>query len=389
MNKPKVLFPYVEAGMGHIVPMRAIAKKFKEMYGDCVDCVETNFFADSGNKAMQKFEEKMRKTVVDSNKHGLLGETLTVGMYVFGPKLSEVFAVDWLQRGIVKASVSYMESLAPDMVVSTHYSTNYFARKCSPKPLTAVFCPDSEIYPMFSYPSDLTLIATQAGYEKALKNKRRFNADNLRKVKMAIRPEAYGVTQNKAELRAELGLAPDKFTVLLAEGGYGIGKMTEICRTVLKKDLPVNLVPVCGRNEKLYREMLTWQSKGNCVFSPVGFTDRMLEYMACSDLFCGKSGANVFVEATFFGVPQIVTKYATLIEKLNGEYYCKTAKTALKIFNAHKAVQKITEFIDGGEQYVSLKKAAEAQKNNYGAEEAARQIYSLLCERFGSLPKNI
>lgn len=33
MYKPKVVFAFVEAGMGHIVPERSIADAFEEKYG--------------------------------------------------------------------------------------------------------------------------------------------------------------------------------------------------------------------------------------------------------------------------------------------------------------------------------------------------------------------
>ena len=78
MKKPIVLFPYVEAGMGHIAPMRAIAKKFKQLYGDVCDCRDIKFFADSENKALQEFERKMCKSVVDSNRNRTYGFLMTL-----------------------------------------------------------------------------------------------------------------------------------------------------------------------------------------------------------------------------------------------------------------------------------------------------------------------
>jgi len=84
-------------------------------------------------------------------------------------------------------------------------------------------------------------------------------------------------------------------------------------------------------------------------------------------------------------VPQIVTKYASGIEKLNGEYYVRSIKTALKIFNAKKVVDKIEEFINDPQKLSPLKTAAEAQYENYGSEQTARLIFDLLCTRFPEL----
>ena len=386
MKKPRVLFPYVEAGMGHIAPMRAIADKFKEMYGDKVECVECKFFGDSGNDTLVAFEKKMCKSVVDTNRDHALGFTMTFTMLLFGYRIATWASSCLLKSGTKKPAVKHMEELAPDMVVSTHWSTNYFAKQSPCAPLTVLYCPDAYTYPLFNYPSDVLLLPTKAGYEYALKRwKRRFNPDNLKCVPALIRGDAFNVTADKHALRVQLGLDPDKFTVVLAEGGYGIGKLTKICQEVIKRDLNVNLVAVCGKNEALYEQMKGWKSGKNCAFHPVGFTEHMLEYLACADLFGGKSGANVLAEACFFGVPQIVTNTATHIEKFNCKYYVEDIKTALKVFNADKVADKIAEFAAAPEKLIPLKKAAEAQRENYGAEYSARLIFDLLCTRFPEL----
>lgn len=386
MSKPRVLFPYVEAGMGHITPMRAIADKFKELYGDKVECVECKFFGDSGNKTLVAFEKKMCRSVVNTNRDHALGFTMTFTMLLFGNRIATWASSCMLKPGTKKPALAHMDGLAPDMVVSTHWSTNYFAANCKRKPLTALYCPDAYTYPLFNYPCDVLLLPTKAGYEHALKKwKRRFNPGNLKCVPALIRRDAFGVAADKQALRENLGLAAGKFTVVIAEGGYGIGKMTKICREILKRDLNVNLVAVCGKNEKLYNAMKGWTSGKNCAFHPVGFTDRMLEYLACADLLCGKSGANVLAEACFFGVPQIVTNNATHIEKFNCKYYVEDIKTALKIFNAVKVADKVEEFAASPEKLAPLKAAAAAQRENYGAEKSARLIFALLCTRFPKL----
>lgn len=386
MNKPKVLFPYVEAGMGHITPMRAIAHKFKELYGDRVECIESKFFGDSGNDTLIAFENKMCQSVVDTNRNHRLGFFMTFTMLLFGAKIATPASSCCLQFGTKKPAVAHMEEIAPDMVVSTHWSTNYFAKNSPCAPLTVLYCPDAYTYPLFNYPCDLALLPTRAGYEQAIKKyKRRFNEDNLKHVPALIRDDAFTVSTDKKALRLKLGLNADKFTVLLAEGGYGIGKMTKICKEILQRDLNVTLIPVCGKNKELFNEMSKWESGKNCEFRPLGFADNLPEYLSASDLFCGKSGANVLLEACFFGVPQIVTNNATHIEKMNCKYYVKDIKTALKIFSADKVADKIEEFANYPERLTPFKAAAQAQRENYGAEKAANLTFELLCTRFPEL----
>ena len=63
-------------------------------------------------------------------------------------------------------------------------------------------------------------------------------------------------------------------------------------------------------------------------------------------------------------------------------------KSALKIFNPKKVVEKIEEFLAHPEELEPLRLAAEAQHDNYGPEQCARYIFELLCTRFPQLKNN-
>ncbi|MDE5789199.1 MAG: hypothetical protein K2H78_02155, partial [Clostridia bacterium] len=273
MKKPTVLFPYVEAGMGHIVPMRAIARKFKEMYGGKVNCREISFYLASGLEELIEFENRMKNSVIKQNHRRAFGFFMTANMNFFGAKISTAASARCLKRGAAEAAISHMNALAPDLVVSTHWSTNYFAAKCDKKPLTVLYCPDTRLYPLFEYPCDLTLVPTRFGYEEAIKkHRRRYNEHNLKCVPALIAEEAFAVPRDKKAVRAALGLNPDKFTVVLAEGGYGIGKCGQISRMIVARDLPVTLVVACGKNEKLLAELSHIDCGTNCELRPIGYT---------------------------------------------------------------------------------------------------------------------
>lgn len=386
MNKPRVLFPFTEAGLGHIMPMNSIADEFERLYGDKVECVRSRFFTETGDRNLMRYEKHLTDSVVYYNAHPAMGFYATFNMDFWGTKLSTWGAVVFIERGGAKAGIEYMRELNPDLVVSTHWATNYYAMKQKDRPLTAMYCPDAKINTLFRYPCDLTLLSMPTGYERARKrHKRRYNDDNIKRVPFLIRKEAFEVSGDKKLLRRKLGLDEDKFTVVLADGGYGVGKMKPMCEEILKRDLPVNLVPVCGKNEKLYAYLSQLSSKGNTTFHPMGLIDNMLEVVACADVFCGKSGASMMAEPCFFGVPQIITHYATDIERWIGKYYLNSVGSALKIFKPGKAVDKIEEFAAFPERLEPYRQAALSQRENYGAEKCARYIFGLLCTKFPEL----
>ena len=386
MEKPRVVFPYTEAGLGHIMPMNSIADEFEKLYGDKVECVRSQFFTETGNPYLIKYEKHLSESVANYNRFPCMGFFATFNMDFWGTTISSWGAVVYIEQNAAEAGIAHMEELKPDLVVSTHWATNYYAMHMKNRPLTAMYCPDAKINTLFRYKCDLTLASMPTGYRRARRmHFRRYNNDNIKLVPFLIRKEAFDVSRDKKVNRRLIGVDEDKFTVVLADGGYGIGKLQPMTEELLKRDLPINLVPVCGRNEELYKHFKTLTAGPNTTFRPFGLADNMLEIIAAADITCGKSGASMMAEPCFFGVPQIITHYATDIERWIGKYYIKTVGSAIKIFNTKRAVDKIEEFISHPEKLEPYTRNAEAQRANYGAEKCARYIFGLLCKKFPEL----
>ena len=386
MKKPRVLFPYTEAGLGHIEPMNSIAAEFERLYGDRVECVRSQFFTEGGNKKLAVFERRLAGEVVKHNKSRWYGHFATFNMDLWHTTIAMWGTMTFLKMGSRRPGYRHMDELAPDLVVSTHWATNYYAKKCKCKPLTVTYCPDAVVNPLFRYKSDLVMVSTATGYDRAKKYSRRFNDENLKLVPFLIRAEAFSVNaDDKRGIREKLGLDPDKFTVILAEGGYGIGKMEATVYEILRRDLPVNLVAVCGKNKELFERLQRRKVSGKTVFKPMGLIDNMLEVMASGDMFIGKSGANICAEACFFGLPHIITHCATNIEKYLAGYYTNTVGSAMKIFDVLEAVGKVEEFLNHPERMEPYIAAAKAQRDNFGATKCAELIFELLTKKFPEL----
>ena len=145
MRKPRVLFPFTEAGLGHIMPMRAIAAKFEELYGDKVEIIRSAFFQENGSEELKVFEQRLCETVVKANNNPVFGFFMTLNMDFWGPRLDSWATMKYLKLGANEAAFEYMAKLKPDLVVSTHWATNYYARHIDPMPMTAMYCPDVEM----------------------------------------------------------------------------------------------------------------------------------------------------------------------------------------------------------------------------------------------------
>jgi UDP-N-acetylglucosamine:LPS N-acetylglucosamine transferase len=225
----------------------------------------------------------------------------------------------------------------------------------------------------------------KTGYDDAMKHHpKRYKNGDLKLVPFCIRNEAYDFDIGKMENRKKLGIPEDKFVITLAEGGYGIGKMEDICKILLEKDLPVVLIPICGKNKELYDKLSTLKNGKNAEIRPLAFTPNVFGYIASSDLFCGKSG-NMIAEPTFFGVPSIITKHSTNIERHIGDYYEKYLKCALTILDLNKIIAKIEEFINDKTKLTPYIENALKAHDKYGAEKSADYVYELLKRKYPEL----
>ncbi len=387
--KPRVVFPFVEAGMGHIAPATSLADAFEKKYGAYTEVVRSSFFNEQENPRLLAFENMLRKNVQAGNKSSTFGFFQLSFMYALGCHLTSFFVM-YCVRGAVKHGLRHMKEVKPDMIVSTHYSTTYLAKRAGVSKINALYVPDAEIIPLCRYPSDLVMISSENGYEYNLSRfPRRFNKDNLALVPFAIRKEAFACEGDKMAAREKLGLAKDRFTVVLFDGGYGLGNAGKVAELLAKSDLPLTVICICGRNEKLYNRLQKISPSPTVDFRPYGFSNQVLELLSAADLFMGKGGASSLAEACFFGLPMIVTSTANQMEKHNAAQYTERVGSALKICNPKMAFQKVRELCCDVAQYENLAEKARAARPLFGSEETADLLFLRLCEKYPHLKQFI
>jgi 1,2-diacylglycerol 3-beta-galactosyltransferase len=78
-------------------------------------------------------------------------------------------------------------------------------------------------------------------------------------------------------------------------------------RTLAQDPHPWQVIAVCGRNERLRRQLLS-QSFGTPTLA-LGFVDDMPDLMRASDLVVGKAGPGAIAEALATGLPLVLTGY--------------------------------------------------------------------------------
>ena len=129
----------------------------------------------------------------------------------------------------------------------------------------------------------------------------------LRVSSVILNPRFYEPVQvDRAAERRKLGLDPERATGLVMFGGHGSGVMTEIVERLDRAALPVQLVAICGHNEKLATRLRA--RRGRMPVFVEGFTKEVPHYMALADFFIGKPGPGSICEALQMNLPVIVER---------------------------------------------------------------------------------
>jgi processive 1,2-diacylglycerol beta-glucosyltransferase len=108
-------------------------------------------------------------------------------------------------------------------------------------------------------------------------------------------------------MRLKHGLDPDRTTILVSAGGFGVGPVERLIGALLELQHPAQVVVICGRSEELKRRLdelaAARASTHHVTLTVVGYTTAMDEYMAAADLLVGKPGGLTTSEALREGPP--------------------------------------------------------------------------------------
>ena len=110
---------------------------------------------------------------------------------------------------------------------------------------------------------------------------------------MIIHPRFYEpVAADRSEERLRLGLDPERTTGLVLFGAEGSRAMLDIAKRLDHSGLPIQLILLCGHNERLARGL---RELGNRIpLLVAGFTTEMPYYMHLADFMIGKPGPGAY-----------------------------------------------------------------------------------------------
>ena len=348
-KKPKILIPYIEAGMGHIVTAEAIANALEEKWGDKCLVMREYIFRDSDNPVLPKYEKFLIEQVRGYSKFPGLGNLEMAAMHIIGSKNTLKLMHYTSFRKATLATIEEYAKYEPDVIVATHYFTAFSAveyrNKYDKSCKVALYCPDNNVHGWWDNRVDMLFTNNHLATADALKYK--FPKDRVREVFYPTRPAVTEANGNKEEYREKFGIPKEKFAVVVADGVYAKAKAKQVTEELLRSKLPLTVCLLAGKNEKLKAKFEAKKAKlpENITLLTFGFlSDAPKLYGAC-DLFVTKAGPNAVLDSVMMGTPIIIDYYATPIEKATKKLFIDHRKCGYYIShirNIRRAVEELS-----------------------------------------------
>ncbi|HTZ73828.1 MAG TPA: glycosyltransferase, partial [Candidatus Aquilonibacter sp.] len=236
-------------------------------------------------------------------------------------------AIRLYHRPTVKMLEAHWKQTQPDMVVSfvPHFNRalrQSFAAAFPGRPFVTILTDLADYPPHFWIEREPQYFI--CGTDRAVEQARRMGHpdDHIFQASgMILHPRFYEppIADLLAE-RERLGLRSDLPTALVLFGGHGSQVMLEIADRIERSGLQLQLIYICGKNEKLAQALRGKKSRLPRFVE--GFTSKVNFYMQLADFFIGKPGPGSVSEALAMRLPVIVECNAWTLpqERYNAEW---------------------------------------------------------------------
>lgn len=185
--------------------------------------------------------------------------------------------------------------------------------------------------------------------------------------------------KDKAAMRAKLGLAPDRTTVLVSAGGFGVGPIEHLVASLLELAHPAQVVVVCGRNQELKERLDALAAErpgGGNRLVPIGYTTEMDEYMSAADVMVGKPGGLTTSEALAKELLLVIVNPIPGQEERNSDHLLEQG-AAIRCNNLPVLGYKIDRLLDDPARMAAMRAAARRLARPNAAREVVQKALTL------------
>ena len=185
--------------------------------------------------------------------------------------------------------------------------------------------------------------------------------------------------RDRETVLTELGLSPDKFTVLLMGGSFGAGNIKETLVELLNIDRDFQILVITGKNEnlkeKIDKKLASYVNDKNV--RVLGYTTKMNDILASIDVLVTKPGGLTTTEALLKDVPMIVPYYIPGQEEENLDFLSNCG-AALRTTKKYTLPVLLKVLIDDSSRLDMLKRNIKSISKSNASQNIANLVVDIL-----------
>jgi processive 1,2-diacylglycerol beta-glucosyltransferase len=288
-----------------------------------------------------------------------------------------------LKRGAEKLNTRKLDSeiarIAPDAILCTHFLPAELLSRQKAKgkrlPPLWVQVTDFDVHALWVHPHvDRYCVASQ---EVAFRlADRGVPAGKISVTGIPVMPQ-FAAPLDRASCAAEIGIAPDRFTVLMMAGGAGVGSLDALAARLLAmpgdSSGDLQIVALAGRNADLLKKLQALARRYPGRLFPLGFTTTVERVMTAADLVVTKPGGLSVSECLAKGKPMLLVSPIPGQEERNADHLLE-AGAAAKAHDAATLEFKLARLLADRTRLAAMSAAAHA----IATPAAARAVLRLL-----------
>ena len=274
-----------------------------------------------------------------------------------------------------KRYLSVLESLRPDLIISTHAHLNhgFFALARDKLGRSKVRCITycGELGGGYGFSrhwvnpdADLFIGAVDETVEAAIALG--MPASKAWRGGFLLFPEFYdsesGQERRARFIREELEMDAGEFILLLATGAVGANNHLDIVESLERRAKPVQVVALCGNDEKTFTSLESWKGHGSAVrLKPLRYRRDMSRVLGAVSAVLARPGTGTTSEAIVSGRPLIMNGIGGVMPQ---ESVTMRYSTRHRIARTISSAAEVAEILDVWER--DPNELAELEKNVHG-----------------------
>ena len=369
----KVLLLSASAGAGHVRAAQAIEKAFRET-GNGEREVQ---HVDVLNYTNKVFRHLYSKAYID-----LVNKVPEVPGWIYD-QLDKPWKNERRRLALDKLNtrpfVKLLRQYQPDLIVCTHFLpaeiVSWLKAKERLGSRQVIIVTDFDVHAMWlvhHYERYFVAIDEARVYLEALG----IPPQKITVSGIPIDP-VFAVKKDKQAMRAKHGLAPDRTTILLSAGGFGVGSVEPLIEALLPLQHRVQIVAICGRNDELKKGLTRMAARlkpdAAVLLKPFGYTQEMDELMTASDLVIGKPGGLTTSEGLAKGLVFVIVNPIPGQEERNSDHLLEAA-VAIRCNNLPTLAYKLDRLLADKTRFSAMR----ANAKRMGRPNAAKEIVARL-----------